>query len=605
MLPPIPMLTTKKRAQIFLIFSLGFVVLAGATGCAPAGVRALRKGDRLLKDGKYSEAVQKFEEAKAAFPNNAKVWNHLGLGYQYAGDPKKAVQAYQQALSLDRNLAAARYNLGTLYLQQNNFSTAITELTTFTSLDSKNPDGWLKLGTAQMQLAALVSISERNRLLDAAKKNLDVAQKLRPSAETLNAMGLIQIQRGRPNDAIPSFTAALQQEPNYAPALLNLAVVYHQYLNERRLALVNYRQYLNVAKDSPEAAQVKITTQQLENELNPKAPPVNVTPAVANKSPSSNSPIVAAIAKTEANSTKVVSAPKPAPNVSSPKAQPLPKKETPVVVSRLSEETPIKPAQDIPAPVPKSLPMTSNAVVSTNQIHGTESPEKGSGLLTKLNPTSWFKKKPQQSERVTELPVVTLAPETSAVPVETKAAPKVEEKEKSTQLEIPRYRYRSPQKPPDGKRSEAGPHFAEGVKAQREQRLAEAIAAYRRAIKADPAYFEANYNLALVAREAGDLSATLHAYELALAITPDSENARYNFAFTLQEMGYFQDAANELRKLLALNPNATRAHLLLGNLCAQRLNQLSSAREHYLKVLEIEPNHPQATQIRYWLAAHS
>lgn len=607
MLPPILMLTTKKLAQNFLIFSIGFIVMAGATGCAPAGARALRKGERLIKEGKYSEAVKKFEEATTALPNNAKAWNHLGFGHQYAGDPKKAAQAYQQALSLDRNLATARYNLGLLHFEQRNFSGAIIELTTFTSLDAKNSEGWLKLGTAQMQLAALVSGVEKPRLLDAAKKNLDTAQKLHPSAEALNAMGMIQIQRGRPRDAIPSFTAALQQEADYAPALLNLAVVYHQYLNERRLALMSYRQFLKVAKDSPDAPRVQMVARQLENELNPPVAVAN-PPAVVPSKPQAPANI-SAPAKTEINLPKVVATPKPAPILSAPKAQPVPKKETPIEVARVPDEKPIKPAQDVLfTNSGKSLVNISNEPVEPpNPVRETKSSEKGSGLLTKLNPVGWFKRKLIPAKPTTQLPSAVPASETNASgsnPV-VKVPATIEAKAKPTRSIIPRYRYRSPKKPSQGKRAEAEPFFAQGMKSQREQRLSDALAAYRQAIKLDPSFFEANYNLALAAREAGDLSATLSAYEHALVIMPESVNARYNFAFTLQEMGYFQDAANELLKLLEQNPNETRAHLLLGNLCAQRLDQTALAREHYLKVLEAEPQHPQATQIRYWLAGHS
>jgi tetratricopeptide (TPR) repeat protein len=227
--------------------------------------------------------------------------------------------------------------------------------------------------------------------------------------------------------------------------------------------------------------------------------------------------------------------------------------------------------------------------------------QKGSGMLTKLNPTTWFKKKPKPVT-TTELPVVrpTIEPGASNPVADSNLA----EKEANRSTPIPRYRYRLPNKPAEGKRSDAAPYFAQGVKAQREQRLAAAMTAYRQAIKLDPSFFEANYNLALASREAGDLSSTLNSYEQALAIVPDSINARYNFAFTLQEMGYFRDAANELEKVLRQNPNETRAHLLLGNLYAQRLDQVATARDHYLKVLETEPQHPQATQIRYWLAAH-
>jgi tetratricopeptide (TPR) repeat protein len=598
MLPPFPMLTTKKRVQIFLIFLLCFGFFAGLTGCAPAGARALAKGDKLIKEGKYSEAVENFEEAKTAFPNNAKVWNHLGLGYQYAGDPKKSAQAYLQALKLDRNLTAARYNLGALYLEQRNFPPAISELTTFTQLDPKNPEGWTKLGLAQMQFGATVSGTERIRQLDLAKRNLDYAQKLRPSAETLNAIGLIHAQRGRAREAISSFTAALQQQKDYAPALLNLAVIY-QTQNERRLALANYREFLKVAKQAPETAQVQQAVRQLETELNP--PAAVSRPAVIAKPPVATNVVVTT--KAETNSAKPTKA---LPVISSPKTQPLPK--TPVEVATVQEEPPIKPAQEIVLP----QKIATNELVSNNNTTNFIRPstEKGSGMLTKLNPVTWFKRKPKPAPTaVTEIPVTKPTIENNSNVVVAEEIPVIKKPTNTIPAEpkrtFPRYKYHSFAKPSEGKRVEAEPLFARAIQAQKDRRLADALDAYRQAIKLDPSFYEANYNMALVAREAGDLAAALTAYEQALAIMPESVNARYNFAFTLQEAGYFQDAVNELQKLLAQNPNETRAHLLLGNLFAQRLNDVPAARENYLKVLEAEPQHPQATQIRYWLAAHS
>jgi hypothetical protein len=353
----------------------------------------------------------------------------------------------------------------------------------------------------------------------------------------------------------------------------------------------------------------------LEAELSPTpAATVVPSPAVASKP---QTPVATNTAAIMASVTPVkpetnVAAPttKPAPAISAPKVEPLPKKESPIEVAKLPDETPIKSAQDISPPkVSKPIATTSNvSVAPVNPVRTTSTPEKGASALTKLNPANWFKRKPKAVTPMTELPTTKTAIETSAVSlvVEPKPTPKIATKatEARTAPVIPRYKYRSPEKPPEGKRAEAEPFFARGVQAQKDRRLADAIGAYRQALKSDPSYFEANYNLALVAREAGDLSAALDAYEQALAIMPESVNARYNFAFTLQETGYFVDAANELRKLLAQNPNETRAHLLLGNLCAQRLNQISAARESYTKVLEAEPNHPQATQIRYWLVAH-
>jgi tetratricopeptide (TPR) repeat protein len=144
----------------------------------------------------------------------------------------------------------------------------------------------------------------------------------------------------------------------------------------------------------------------------------------------------------------------------------------------------------------------------------------------------------------------------------------------------------------------------QAFQAHRAGRTNEALASYRRAVSADPAYFEAQYNAALMAFQAGDLSGALSGWETALAIEPDSVNARYNLALALKQAGYAQDAANELERILVGKPDESRAHLSLGNLYAQQLNEREKARVHYLRLLELEPRSPQAPAIRFWLAAN-
>src|SRR5207249_4330102 len=165
-----------------------------------------------------------------------------------------------------------------------------------------------------------------------------------------------------------------------------------------------------------------------------------------------------------------------------------------------------------------------------------------------------------------------------------------------------RYTYSSPPKPAPGNHAEAERAFSQGAQAQEAHRLPEALQAYRSATKLDPSYFDAHYNLGLVATEAGDLPAALSAYEHALAIRPDSLDARYNFALALKQANFLADAANEFEKLLAYYPNETRSHLALGNPYAQQLHQPATARQHYLKVLEADPRHPQTAAIHYWLS---
>jgi tetratricopeptide (TPR) repeat protein len=123
-------------------------------------------------------------------------------------------------------------------------------------------------------------------------------------------------------------------------------------------------------------------------------------------------------------------------------------------------------------------------------------------------------------------------------------------------------------------------------------------------LEKDPAYFEAYFNTALIALQVADWRAALHASETALVINPTNAPARVNLAQALEHAGYPVDAANEWNKVIEVKPDDVRAHLALANLQAQKLGQAGQARTHYLKVLELDPRHPRATEIRYWLAAN-
>ena len=121
---------------------------------------------------------------------------------------------------------------------------------------------------------------------------------------------------------------------------------------------------------------------------------------------------------------------------------------------------------------------------------------------------------------------------------------------------------------------------------------------------ADPAYFEAHYNRGLAAYQLGSWQESLRAYEYALALRPDSIDARYNFALSLKAANYLEDSAQQLTEILRERPDESRAHFSLGSLYAYKFNQPELARQHFNKVLEYDPQNPQASEIRFWLASH-
>ena len=617
------MLAIKKRGTELLLF-----VLLILSGCTPPGPRALLKGQRLIQQGKYDQAIQSLQEATRIMPKNAQAYNHLGLALHGKRQLAPALAAYLKALSLDHKLAAAHYNLGCLYLEQNEPAAAIDQLTSYTLLQPNSADGWIKLGNAQL----------RAHKIDAAEKCFKTGLTLNPrNPEGLNGLGIVQVQRRRPQDALGYFNSALAQKPGYSPALLNAGLVSQDYLNNRPGALEKYRQYLAVQPRAANWDVVSALSSRLEAELNPpppvhvaqsnplptavaktnfivsqtNAPPRTVSnrppPAIATFTPRTNltipSPLPKIVSQTNQPATNpfVIATAKPLPEPVKPPALVTNKAE--IEVTQVAEELVVKPPQEIEVVRPPIL-STPNVSVSNSAppppvlVSKPEAKPDKRTLLSRLNPFGGkprptAKEKGNLSPDDSEPSLPSVAAGTTNIVVLPIAAPV-----------IPRYSYISPSKPAAGNRREAERFFTEGIKAQQSGKAAQALTAYQKATQLDPAYFEAYYNEGLAAYGLGKWKESLSDYEYALAIKPNSVDTRYNFALALQQANYPQDAADELLEILNESPAETRAHLLLANIYARQLNQPKLARQHYVRVLQDDPRHPRAAEIRYWLAAN-
>jgi tetratricopeptide (TPR) repeat protein len=558
MLPPLKMLATKNQVRARHVLTLTAASVLLFSGCAPPGPRALLKGERLTREGRFDDAILQLETATRLLPQEARAWNHLGLAYHGASRSADAARAYQQALSLDHNLAAAQYNLGCLRLEQGDLNGAITALTTFTGLQPQSDSGWLRLGTACLR-AGQYEASERH-----FNRALQINSKL---PEALNALGLVRMQRKNYLEASRQFEAALRLQPNFAPALLNSAIVAHQFLNNRASALQQYQRYLALKPPPAHLETVERLARQLDAEMHP--PSRLATAETPAQVPATGRPVEAETspAKRELKSESRPPSPKPPP--ASPPAG-VPNRPGPSSAgSPVTNPTPARPK---PAAAESTNPQTTTA---------------------------------------TPRPVRPAVPENTETAVTSPPAPAVPKPEPSmvrpslpTRPSVPRYQYQSPNAPKAGDRAQAERSVSEGLRLQERYKVKEAMALYRDALRADPACFDAYYNLGVAAFDTGDLPQTLTAYEYALALDASSRKARFNFALALERAGYLRDAAQEFERLLAGHPAETRAQFNLARLYAEKLGEPQRAKVAYLRVLEREPQHPQATAIRYWLEAN-
>jgi len=608
------MLATKNRAGSYAVLCVALALIV--LGCTRAGPRALLDGRRLLEEGKYDLAVAKLKIATTLLNTNAQAWNYFGLACHRAGQLTNAVAAYQKALDLNRDLLEVRYNLGCVWLDLRKPDLAKAELTSYTLRRGNAVEGWLKLGTAQL----------RGREATAAEKSFREALRFGPNnAEALNGLGLVQLQRNRPREAVQYFTAALKQQPGYRPALLNLATVSYQSFNDRATALEKYREYLALKPRPANWEAVSAIARSLEQQLTPPSRPA-ATNQVGNVPPVTTTNV----AKPAPNSIAQPSPPKTNAPPPAKKAEvPQPVKTDPPIQQAAKPASPTVSPQTAPVEIvrlppepvirtaPQTFPASTTAKRETAVVH--TSPTTSTPTQSRDDATPEQKSSVSRADTANQSSREASSASNPAPAVEAVSNNQTAALSNPTQVggePIPspvtvptasagqRYTFLSPAKPAAGNRREAERAFAQGQQAHRANRLAEAAQAFRQATLADPSYFEAHYNLGLVTFELRSFRQSLAAWEFALALKPESADARYNFALTLKAANYLVDAANELKRTLAANPNETRAHLVLGNLFAAEFDNPAQARAHYLKVLEQDPRNPQATAIRYWLVAH-
>ncbi len=616
-----------RRLTILLLLNWGLLaVVLVLVGCSPAGPRALLDGEQLLHEGKIDLAVARLRTATELISTNAQAWNHLGLALHAAGDGIESQRAYQQALKIDRNLAIVRYNLGFLYLEQNRPAEAAAELTTFTTLQAYSAPGWLQLGIAHMRL----------RRWDDAERALAMAYRIQANdPEIMNDLGVVLLQKRRQRDAAAWFNAALKARPNHGPALLNSAVVSQYYFNAKELALDRYRQYVALQPEPANASAVREVIARLEAELAPKPLPAqtpNLVPTVVTNTQIARPPTN--------NIASQPSQPSTPPSVESPGKSPAPIEESPsaerTVARPVARSLPVLPTEAAPQPLqvvqltddstlppvrdvaPETLAGTNAAAVELPKvteakvdappsalIKPAQRESKSSSFWQKANPLGWFGSKNDEKEPNKNVPAVAPRKPVEKLVLVSTNAPKTTPPAAVIERPVfPKYTYLQPAKPSVGKKAEGEVLFKQAFEAHQAGRIAEAISGYLAATHANPAHFEATYNLNLAAYQNRDWSLATQAGEAAMAIQPNSTDARYNFAMSLEAAGYLPDAAEELEKIIAIAPADIRSHLALAQIATRDLKDDRRAMLHYKMVLEQAPDHPQAEAIRRWLLNH-
>jgi len=208
----------------------------------------MREGQALVAEGKVEDGLARYRAAAKLQPANPTIHNLIGQAELRRRDNVKALEAFNQALSLAPTYTDARNNrgatyvaLGQLSLAEADFLAALTD-----NLYANRAGVYFNLGS--------VNLARGN--LAAAEENLKRAATPAGPVEAFVLLGQVQQRLERPELAENAFRAAIDKAPERVDVLMMLAA--HLVGQGRRdEARTLFRRVLELGPGTPEAAQAR------------------------------------------------------------------------------------------------------------------------------------------------------------------------------------------------------------------------------------------------------------------------------------------------------------------------------------------------------------
>jgi tetratricopeptide (TPR) repeat protein len=172
-------------------------------------------GVALIERGEPQLAAQHFLAAVRYSPDLASARYNLAVLLQRQNELVEAEKQYRAAIALssDRNeIVQSHNNLGILYLGEQKFPEAQTELSAAIAMDPNEQNSYIGRGTVEMQTANL----------DAAIADFAHAARIAPSPLALYWLGRALEQKGDVQQAAKAYGAALQLAPAMSEARARL-----------------------------------------------------------------------------------------------------------------------------------------------------------------------------------------------------------------------------------------------------------------------------------------------------------------------------------------------------------------------------------------------
>jgi len=478
-----------------IIFSIAILLSVLLSGCGGSGENGLLDaGIAKLQNGQFDSAAKLLEKAAGKYPENPTAHCNLGIAYWELGEVTHAVASVNKAAEIATDDARPLEILGQFYTKMKRWEDARWILREAQQRDPRSP-------------------------------------------RILTASALVEFKAGEPAKALDFLERALAEDPDYPPAIYNMAVLHRYQEGGETVAGAYFKKYLRtVDEDDPraETARKFLAPRKPEKPEQSEDPQETVEPE---PEPSPADPLVkTALAAIEANEI-----------------------ETALITLKAAVQTD---------------PESPGALWELASLYDTtlKNRERAAELYGQFAEKFGSDQRAAAArKRLGDLVLKTSRPSL----FDTAGSEEANKEKAVAALKL-------------------------GLEEHKKSNWEEAEEHYRQALAHDAGLTSAAYNIGQVFKAARDFAAARDAYEYVLDKNPQMSSAGYQLALVLREQKLHDKARGQAKKVLSLAPDYAKAHHLLGILYREG-DEVELARKHLQRFVQLAPDDPVAQRTKAWL----
>lgn len=175
-----------RHLRTFAFIAWGLVVAAMLAACGPGGTEKaaqhIEKGNRLVAESKYEEAIAEFKKAAELNRDSVEPYMLIGNVYRALKKYDDAFDAYREAKKVDRYKVRPHIESALARMELGQIEHAINELNHVVELEPRNLQALVLLGRASMTPRPLPdgTTGVPKASLDRAQLNLEAASQVAP-----------------------------------------------------------------------------------------------------------------------------------------------------------------------------------------------------------------------------------------------------------------------------------------------------------------------------------------------------------------------------------------------------------------------------------------